>query len=79
MDPNVIVAFRIILLSVNVLGLIAWSIYSIQKYLEWPTASTVTLNYGDNGDNLVRFPVVTICAMGFLKQNSQLCNKVCKY
>ena len=78
MDPNVIVAFRIILLSVNVLGLIAWSIYSIQKYLEWPTASTVTLNYGDNGDNFVRFPVVTVCPMGFLKQNSQLCNKVHK-
>ena len=76
MDSKVIVALRIIFLSVNVLGITAWAIYSIEKYLEWPTDSTVTLNYGDNDDNLVRFPVITVCTLGFHKQNSQLCNKV---
>ena len=45
----------------NIGVLIWWTIYSIQTYIESPTASKVEMKYGEDGDGNVRFPVVTIC------------------
>ena len=49
----------------NVGGLIWWSIHSINTYNEWPTASKVVWQSGDNGNGKLRFPVVTICPRYF--------------
>ena len=45
----------------NLIGLMVWGHHSIEMYLENPTASSVIMNYGDEGDMQTRFPVITIC------------------
>ena len=52
---------RYICFLANVIALIIWGHSSIQHFLEKPTSSSVTLSYGDEGDMLTRFPVITIC------------------
>ena len=45
----------------NIAGLIWWTFRSIEEYNTWKTASNLVLQYGDDGEGNVRFPVVTIC------------------
>ena len=45
----------------NVAGLVWWAFRSVEEYNTWKTASNLVLQYGDDGDGNVRFPVVTIC------------------
>ena len=38
-----------------------WLSFAIDNYLGYSTSSKISLNYGDNGNKLLRFPVVTLC------------------
>ena len=40
---------------------IIWLINAIEKFRALPTSSKVSFNYGDEGDKLLRFPIVTLC------------------
>ena len=58
---RVITSLKIIVYICNVAGLVWWADHSIKAYMEWPTASNVVLQNGDDGYGNVRFPVVTFC------------------
>ena len=38
-----------------------WLINAIEKFRALPTSSKVSFKYGDEGDKLLRFPIVTLC------------------
>ena len=38
-----------------------WLSFAIDNYLSYSTSSKISLNYGDNGNKLLRFPMVTLC------------------
>ena len=57
----IIFFFKCALYILNGGGLIWWAFRSVQEYNTWKTASNVVLQYGDDGNGNVRFPVVTIC------------------
>ena len=40
---------------------IIWLINAIEKFKALPTSSKVSFKYGDEGDKLLRFPIVTLC------------------
>ena len=40
---------------------IIWLINAIEKFRALPTSSKVSFKYGDEGDKLLRFPIVTLC------------------
>ena len=63
MEPRqlVIISLKIFVYFCNVAGLVYWANHSIKAYMEWPTASNVILQNGDDGNGNVRFPVVTLC------------------
>ena len=52
----------------NVIGLVIWGHHSIEMFLEKPIASSVIMNYGDEGDMQTRFPIITLCQKDHLRQ-----------
>ena len=57
----------------NLIGLMVWGHHSIEMYLENPTASSVIMNYGDEGDMQTRFPVISEKNSVFTKWRLHCC------
>ena len=43
------------------IGLSFWSMSLYNRYLDQPTSSTVMMKFGDDDDQMVRFPIATLC------------------
>ena len=76
-----IALLKVLFYLINLVGLIWWTIHSINAFNEWPTSSKVVLQMGDNGDGKMKFPVVTVCPTAnetrLLWKVPDFCEKVC--
>ena len=61
MDLDISVLLKYLFLLVNLSVLVWWSNHSISAYSDMPTASTLSLKYGEDGHKLVKFPLISIC------------------